>query len=208
MYIVKELRILAKNNGLKRYSRLGKDELTKYLIYEGVLDGKDFIDSQQRTNESEPSTVEDEEDHVGIEPVEHAFDKGYRRFRIAGADVNIERYFELTKGDIKGLIRVQLVDLGSAKIQLTLWVRWIIDGDVDLFVDKAFNSKQTEVFHGSNLYEVVGVMSTHVKGQVENPALPRSGFSVYGIIYLDVDFHKLILTRGSSYIVLPKWIAR
>ena len=137
---------------LKRYSRLGKDELIKYFIYEGVLDGKDFIDPLNTTYQSKPSTVEDEEDHVGIKPVEHAFDKGCRRFRIAGADVNIERYFELTKRDIKGLIRVQLVDLGSAKVQLTLWVKWIIDGDVDLSVDKAFNSKQTEVFHGSNLY--------------------------------------------------------
>ena len=65
---------------------------------------------------------------------------------------------------------------------------------MDLFVDKAL-SKQTEVFHGSDLGGVVDVMSTRVKGQIENPALPRSGFSVYDIIYLDVDFHKLILTR-------------
>ena len=143
---IKELRNLARNNDIKKYSRLGKAELIKYLIYEGVLDGKDFIDPLNITNQSKPSTVEDKEDHVGIEPVEHAFDKGYRRFRIAGADVNIEKYFELTKGDIKGLIRVQVKDLGSAKFQLTLWVKCIIDGDVDIFVDKAFNSKQTEFF--------------------------------------------------------------
>ena len=40
--------------------------------------------------------------------------------------------------------------------------------------------------------------------QVENPALPQSGFVIDKILNIDVDFHKLKLTRGSSYLPLPK----
>ena len=181
MYTIKELRNLAKNNGIKRYSRLGKAELIKYLISEGVLDGKNFIDPQQRTNESEPSTVEESKDYAmeSVKLVESAHNKLCRRFRFNGADVGVEEYLEAVKERLVMLIIEQVKDLGSAKVQLTLWVRWIIDGDVDLFVDKVFNSKQTEVFHGSNVGGLVNVMCIHIKDQVENPALPRSGFSVY-----------------------------
>ena len=50
-------------------------------------------------------------------------------------------------------------------------------------------------------------MSAHTKIQVEHPALPRSGFTLDHIIHLDFDFHKLELTRGSSYVELPGWLA-
>ena len=36
--------------------------------------------------------------------------------------------------------------------------------------------------------------------------LPKSGFSIDYIMHLDIDFHKLMLTRGSSYIELPRWL--
>ena len=118
--------------------------------------------------------------------------------------MNIERYFELKIEGLKRLIEDQLKDLGSVKVQTTLWVKWVMDGDI--FVDKAFNSKMTEVFQDSNLNEIITQLTTHMKRQVENPALPRSGFTVHSIVYLDIDFHKLNLTRGSSYITLPGWI--
>lgn len=46
----------------------------------------------------------------------------------------------------------------------------------------------------------------NIKTHVEHPALPQSGFTISRILYLDVDLHKLRLTRGSSYIELPKWL--
>ena len=38
--------------------------------------------------------------------------------------------------------------------------------------------------------------------------MPESGFTLDKIIHLYINFHKLALTRGSSYIKLPKWIAK
>ena len=51
-------------------------------------------------------------------------------------------------------------------------------------------------------------MFAHIKNQVEHPALPKSGFTLDHIMHLDIDFHQLVLTRGSSHVELPEWIAR
>ena len=47
-----------------------------------------------------------------------------------------------------------------------------------------------------------------MKEQIENPALLNSKFVFNEVLYIDVDFHQLNLTRGSSYIPLPDWLAR
>ena len=46
-----------------------------------------------------------------------------------------------------------------------------------------------------------------MKTQIENPALTNSSFGFDEVLFLDVNFHQLNLTRGSSYIPLPNWIA-
>ena len=58
----------------------------------------------------------------------------------------------------------------------------------------------TEVFQGSNVEEILRGMFAHIKTQIEHSTLPKSGFSIDHIMHLDIDFHKLELTRGSSYI--------
>ena len=50
-------------------------------------------------------------------------------------------------------------------------------------------------------------MFARIKTQTEHPALPKSGFTLDHIMHLDVDFHRLELTRGGSHIELPDWIA-
>ena len=51
-------------------------------------------------------------------------------------------------------------------------------------------------------------MIVHMKMQIDNRALPNSRFRFNEILFLDVNFHCLNLTRGSSYLLLPDWIAR
>ena len=51
-------------------------------------------------------------------------------------------------------------------------------------------------------------MITNIKFQIENPVLLNSRFVFDEFLYLDVNFHQLNLTRGSSYLPLPDWIAR
>ncbi|XP_057302762.1 uncharacterized protein LOC130636929 [Hydractinia symbiolongicarpus] len=62
------------------------------------------------------------------------------------------------------------------------------------------------VFQGSDVDDVLDSMFAQIKTHVEHPVLPRSGFTISRILHLDVDFHNLWLTRGSSYIAAPKWI--
>ena len=99
--------------------------------------------------------------------------------------------------------------MNSAKIQFILWLKFRKqEGDEEIQVDKAFNSKITEFFQASDFNELIDAMFSHIKTQVENPALPASGFSLDQVLHLHIDFHKLNLTRGSSYIPLPDWISK
>ena len=51
-------------------------------------------------------------------------------------------------------------------------------------------------------------MIANMKFQTENPALLKSRFVFDEVLYLDVNFHLLNLTRGSSYLPLPDFIAK
>ena len=69
-----------------------------------------------------------------------------------------------------------------------------------------FNSMMSEFFNASDINDLVQRMLAYIKAQTENPKFPESGFTLDKIIHLYINFHKLALTRGSSYIELPKWI--
>ena len=49
-------------------------------------------------------------------------------------------------------------------------------------------------------------MLAYIKAQIENPKFPGSGFTLDKIMNLYMNFHRLALTRGGSYIELPKWL--
>ena len=66
----------------------------------------------------------------------------------------------------------------------------------------------TDVYQRSHLDGVVDRMIAHMNTQVENPALLNSRFRFDEVLFLDVNFHRLNLTRGSSYLPLPDWIAK
>ena len=55
--------------------------------------------------------------------------------------------------------------------------------------------------------QIVDGMITNMKFQIENPALLNSRFVFDEFLYLDVNFHQLNLTRASSYLPLPDWLA-
>ena len=50
-------------------------------------------------------------------------------------------------------------------------------------------------------------MFAHMKIQEENPALANGRFIFDEFLFLDVNFHQLDLTRGSSYLPLQGWLA-
>ena len=60
----------------------------------------------------------------------------------------------------------------------------------------------------SDLEQIVDGMIAHIMTQIENPALLNSRFRFNEVIFLDINFHRLNLTRGSSYIPLSDRLAR
>ena len=51
-------------------------------------------------------------------------------------------------------------------------------------------------------------MIEHMYQQIENPALRDSKFVFDGVIHMNIDFHRLNLARGSSYVPLPGCLAK
>ena len=140
---------------------------------------------------------------------------------------DIDSYFDQTKPHIKTLIKNQFKEMGSSKIIMTLWVIWkkpieqplieldtedaknaqeLDDGTGDNYikVEMPFNSLMTEFFEGSDTNYLIQRMPAHIKTQTENPKFPGNGFSLDKIMHLFINFHRLVLTRGSSYIELPE----
>ena len=90
--------------------------------------------------------------------------------------------------------------------QATIWIRFTRDG-VEM-VNLAFNSRMMTVYNLNDKNEIVTAMIEHMAQQVENSALRNSKFVFDRVLYMDMDFHRLNLTRGSSYIPLPDWLMK
>ena len=90
-----------------------------------------------------------------------------------------------------------------------MYIRFIRDDEEGQErIELAFNSLMTSVYRGSKTDQIVEGMIDNMKFQIEYPALPNSRFVFDEFLYLDVNFHQLNLTRGSSFLPLPDWLAR
>ena len=141
--------------------------------------------------------------------LEQAFGRAYKSYRInERSRIDVQTFFDRTRGNLIDLMNRKIQGLGSARVQTTLWIEVMkeyADGIIDR-VRLPFNSRMTEIFQGSDLNEIANEMFAHMKTQIENPALRGSGFRFNEILFLDVSFHQLNLTRGSCYLPLPDWI--
>ena len=144
--------------------------------------------------------------------LEQAFRGAHRSYRINGRPkIDVDTFFDRIRKRLIELIEQELKTRTSASIQTTAWIRFIRDGpprgpgeahDEEL----AFNSLMTTVYRGSETDQIVDGMIDNMKFQIENPALLNSRFVFDELLYLDVNFHQLNLTRGSSYLPLPDWL--
>ena len=119
--------------------------------------------------------------------------------------MDADTFFNRIRGEIISLITRELTVLNSARVQTTTWIRFMKDNDRIVL---AFNSRTTSVHQGSDLDQIVDEMIAHMKTQIENPALLNSRFKFDEVLFLNISFHQLNLTRGSSYLPLPYWLAR
>ena len=142
--------------------------------------------------------------------LEQAFRGTYRSYRIKGRPkINVDMFFNRIGKRLCELIERELKTRTSARIQTTVWIRFIRDDEEGQErVELAFNSLMMSVYRGSEMDQIVDGMTANMKFQIENPVLLNSRFVFDEFLYLDVNFHQLNLTRGSSYLPLPDWLAR
>ena len=336
----RQLRSITEDKGLRGYYKLKKADLVASLLEQSTEEMptppprssmSGLHDSAKKTLkgdvESEANKANQEEEDIDLTPheKERAFKGAFKSFMIPGAPkTGIDSYFDQAKPHIKTLIKNQLKEMGSAKIIMTLWVRWkkplesLIELDpedlehaqdtegntsdkgrpalsvnpspqemdefekqemkkgrsvvknklkkrYDWYVDyvpkpiktaaskaflraknsilglydgvkktlkgqaedntdltahkneripnhnyirfeRPFNRLMTEFFEGSDINDLIQRMLAYIETQVENPRKPGSGFTLDKIMHLFINFHRRVLTRGGSYIELPKWI--
>ena len=150
--------------------------------------------------------------------IEQAFNGAYRSHRVNGRPkMDLDTFFNRIRKGLIQLIKQELKARTSARIQTTVWVRFVReapggplrdDEEGQERVELAFNSLMTSVYQGSDLDQTVDGMIANMKFQIENPVLLNSRFVFDEVLYLDVNFHQLNLMRGSSYLPLPDFIAK
>ena len=147
-----------------------------------------------------------------IEPVwtlkerEQAFNGAYRSYKVNGRPkMDVETFFNHIREKLIDLIKQEPTVLNSARVQMTTWIRFIKDDDP---VELAFNGRMTDVHQGSDLDQIVDGMIPHMMKQIENPVLLNSRFRFNEVLFVDINFHWLNLTRGNSYLPLSDWLAQ
>ena len=142
----------------------------------------------------------------GPKELEGAFGGAYRRYRIDGIEgMDVETYFASTRKFLIDLLNKETTNR-AVRSQATIWIRFTRDG-VEM-VNLAFNSRMMIVYNLNDKNEIVTAMIEHMAQQIENPALRNSKFVFDKVLYMDMDFHRLNSTRGSSYIPLPDWLTK
>ena len=136
---------------------------------------------------------------------EQAFNGAYRSYRVNGSlRMDADTFFSQIREGLIDLIKWELTIINSVRVQTTTWIRFVKDDDR---VELAFNSRMTDTHQGSGLDQIVDGMIAHMRTQIENPALLNSRFRFDEVLFLDINFHQLNLTRGNSYLPLPDWLA-
>ena len=118
--------------------------------------------------------------------------------------MDLDMFFSRVRGFLIELLTKEL-RTGAVRTQTTMWIRFRKDGEL---IELAFNSRMANVYNLSDLNEIVNEMIAHMKQQIENLALLDSKFVFDEVLHMDIDFHQLNLTRGSSYLPLPDWLAK
>ena len=147
----------------------------------------------------------DFESNWGPVQLQRAFNNAYGSYRIAGYQgIDPNTFFARIRKMLAGLICKESTR-EAVRTQATTWIRF---GKGSETVDLAFNSRMLAAYGLNDIDELVNRMISHTLEQIENPALRDSGFVFDEVIGTNVDFHRLNLTRGSSYLPLPDWLSR
>ena len=138
--------------------------------------------------------------------IEGAFGGNYSKYRIINGieGMDLPTFFSKIRGSIDSVLR-QETSQRSIRAQMTTWLRF---NKEDEYVNLAFNSLMAPVYMLSDIDSIVQGMINHMAQQVDNPALRDSKFVFDKVLRTDISCHRLMLTRGSSFIKLPDWLAK
>ena len=143
---------------------------------------------------------------LGPKELEGAFGGAYRRYRIHGIEgTDVDTNFARTRKFLIDLLNKETTNR-AVRSQATILIRFMRDA-VEM-VNLAFNSRMMTVYNLNDKNEIITAMIEHMAQQIENPALRNSKFVFDRVLYMDMDFHRLNLTKGSSYIPLPDWLTK
>ena len=159
---VRESKSIVKDKGRRGYYKLKKADLVALLLEQST---EEMLTSPPRCSitgphdsakktlkgdvESKTEKENQEEEDIDLKPHENerAFKGAFKSFVIPGAPkTGIDCYFDQTKPHIKMLIKNQLKKMGSAKIIMTLWVRWkmLIEPLIELDPEELEDAQGTE----------------------------------------------------------------
>ena len=186
-------------------SRLESVRETATLLYERVMDNIRYGQNKLQNIVEKEAKKERQQTggNVDLTPMEHerALKEPYKSFVVPGLPkADVDSYIEKVKPYVKSLTEKQLGVMNSAKVIMTLWLKWKkplpklaftpdaedlegaedIEGTGDQYIkiELSFNSLTTEFFNVSNTEELLQRMFSHIKKQTENPKFPESGFTL------------------------------
>ena len=118
--------------------------------------------------------------------LEGAFGGAYRRYRIDGiTGMDPDTYLSRVRGFLIKLLTKES-RTGPIRTQITTWIRFRKDRKL---VELVFIGRMVNIYNLSDMNEIVNEMMTHMKQQIENPALSDSKFVFDEVMHIDVDFH-------------------
>ena len=197
-----EPRIIPKNNNSSKRIENKIPELNKKIRRVKNKKNKECLIAKRNSLKIELSW--------GPKELEGAFGGAYRRYRIDGIEgkghiLDVDTFFARTRKFLIDLLNKETTNR-AVRSQATTWIRFVRD-EVEQ-VSLAFNSRMMTVYSLNDKNEIVTAMIEHMAQQIENPALRNSKFVFDRVLHMDIDFHRLNLTRGSSYVLLPDWLMK
>ena len=133
-----------------------------------------------------------------------AFNNAYRSYKINGmSEIDLNIFFANIRNTLENLISKETTR-EAVRTQITTWIKVAKKDDT---INLAFNSKIMIAYRLNDINELVRDMISQTLQQIENPALKDSGFIVEELVSTNIDFHRLNLMRGSSYLPLPEWLS-
>ena len=119
--------------------------------------------------------------------------------------MDVDTYFARTRKFLIDLLNNETTNR-AVRSQATTWIRFVRD-EVEQ-VSLAFNTRMMAFYNLNDKSKIVTAMIEHMAQQIENPALRNSKFVFDRVLHMDIDFHRLNLTMGSSYVPLPDWLTK